>query len=136
MRYRPVRRGAGRGVAGTPHRGAFEQFVEHVSLCLVEPVDEVGDLFAGARAVFEGHLTRVPRQRRAGVGGDPHRSLARRLPPAAAIIANAVLLPIRVVGMSRTEHVRDIRVVTALLVPVADQQRDRGARSVSLEHTR
>jgi hypothetical protein len=76
LRHRPVRWGAGRGVAGTPHRGAFEQLVQHVSLCLVEPVDELGDLFAGVRAVFEGDLPRMPRQRRAGVGGYPHRCLA------------------------------------------------------------
>ena len=75
LRHRPVGWGAGRGIAGTPHRGPLQQFVEHVSLRLVEPVYEGGDLFAGVRVVLEGDLPRMPRQRRAGVGGHPHRGL-------------------------------------------------------------
>ena len=47
VRHRPIRRRAGRGVAGTPHRGSFEQLVQHVALCLVETFDEFGDLFTG-----------------------------------------------------------------------------------------
>ena len=42
----------------------------------VEPVDQIGDLFAAARGVLERDLPRMPRQRRGGVGGHPHRGLA------------------------------------------------------------
>ncbi len=76
VRHRPIRGRAGRGVAGPPHRGPFEQLLQHVALAWVEPVDQIGDLFAAARGVLERDLPRVPRQRRAGIGGHPHRGLA------------------------------------------------------------
>ena len=75
-RHRPIRRGAGRGVAGTPHRGAFEQLLQHFALGWVEPVDQIGDLFAAAHSVLEGDLPRVPWQRRTGIGAHLHRGLA------------------------------------------------------------
>ena len=69
-----------------------------------------------------------------GARGDAHRGLARRLPAAAAVVADAVLLPVRVVGVAGAERVGDVRVVLAALVLVADQQRDRRARRAALEH--
>ena len=117
LRYGPVRGGAGRGVAGTAHWGAFEQFVQDISLCLVEPVDEVDDLVAGVQAVFEGDLPRMPRQRRAGVRSDPHRILA----PGECALSEVI---------DRGEHVR-------LGSAVTDQRQQlvgRHRRGVGLQH--
>ena len=66
--------------------------------------------------------------------GDAHGGLARRLPSAAAVVADAVLLPVRVVGVAGTERVGDVRVVLAARVLVADQQRDRRAGRAAFEH--
>src|SRR5690606_8181951 len=50
----------------------------------------------------------------------------------AARVANAVLLPVGVVGVAGAELRGDVRVVLAALVGVADQQRDRGAGGAAL----
>ena len=60
-------------------------------------------------------------------GGNAGRCLARRGPPAAAVVADAVLLPIGVVGVPGTELVDDVAVVLRALIDVADHQRDRRA---------
>src|SRR5690606_28502208 len=60
--------------------------------------------------------------------------LARRRTPTAARIAQAVLLPVGVVGVARPELARDRAVVLAALVGVAHQQRDRGAGGDALVH--
>ena len=73
----------------------------------------------------------LPRDR---PGRHAHRRLARRLAAAAAIVADAVLLPVRVVGMAGTKRVGDVRVVLAARVDVADEKRDRRPRRAALEH--
>src|SRR5690606_41419962 len=67
-------------------------------------------------------------------GGHVHRRLARGGAPAAARIADAVLLPVGVIGMAGAELRGDLRVVPAALVGVADQQRDRCAGGDAIEH--
>ena len=64
----------------------------------------------------------------------PHCGFARGLSPAAAMIADAVLLPVGVVGVAGTESFGNVAVVLAALVLVADQQRDRRAGRFALEH--
>ena len=66
--------------------------------------------------------------------GDPHRGLARAAAPAATRIADAVLVPVGVIGMPRPELIGDARVVLAARVGVADQQRDRRAGGLALVH--
>src|SRR5258706_4448502 len=70
-----------------------------------------------------------------GAGGNAHRGLARRLPAAAAVITNAVFLPIRVIGVARPERVGDVRVILAARILVADEQRDRRAGRAALENS-
>src|SRR6185503_4893295 len=60
-------------------------------------------------------------------GRHAHRGLARRLPAAAAIVADAVLLPVRIVGVPGTEHILDFGVVLAARVHVAYEERERRA---------
>src|SRR5690348_3341662 len=67
-------------------------------------------------------------------GGHAHGRLARRLPAAAAIVANAVLLPIRVVGVTGTKGIGNVRVVLAARILIADQERDRRSRRQAFEH--
>src|SRR5690606_28150861 len=69
-----------------------------------------------------------------GGGGDRRRGEPRRAASPAAGIATAVLLQVGVVGMARTERLRDVAVVLAARVLVADQQRDRGAGGLPLVH--
>ncbi len=66
--------------------------------------------------------------------GDAHGGLARRLPAAAAVIADAVFVPIGVIGVPGPERVGDARVVLAARVLVADQKRDRRAGRDAFEH--
>ena len=65
---------------------------------------------------------------RDGAGGDPHRGLARRRAPAAAIVAQAVLGLIGEVGVARAKLVLDVGIVLRALVGVLDQERNRRAR--------
>ena len=65
---------------------------------------------------------------RHGAGRHPRRRLARRRAAAAAIIADAVLGPVGVVGVAGPELVRDVAVVLGALIDVLDHQRDRRAR--------
>src|SRR5690606_18087413 len=65
---------------------------------------------------------------RDGPGGNAHRRLAGRRAPAAAVIADAVLLVVGVVGVSRPELVLDVPVVLRALVDIVDDERDRRAR--------
>ena len=62
-------------------------------------------------------------------GGHAHGRLARRGAPAAAVVADAVLLPIGEVGVAGPELVLDVGVVLAALVDVVDDKRDRACRS-------
>src|SRR5690348_8399582 len=66
--------------------------------------------------------------------GDPYGGLARRLPASAAIIAYSVFLPIRVIGVTGTKGIGDVRVVLAPRILVADQKRNRRSGGAALEH--
>jgi hypothetical protein len=59
---------------------------------------------------------------------DAHGGLTRRGPSTTARIADAVFVPVGVVGMPRAELLGDPVVILASRVGVADQQRDRRAR--------
>src|ERR1700689_4214654 len=73
---------------------------------------------------------------RNGSGRDAHHRLARRGTPAAAIIAKAVFLLIRIVRVSGPEAILDLVVVARALILVLDQQSDRGSGGAALEHAR
>ncbi len=66
--------------------------------------------------------------------GDAHGGFARRRAPAAARIANAVLLPVGVIRMARTELLGDVAVILAALIGIADQQADRRAGGTAFVH--
>ena len=68
--------------------------------------------------------------------GGPHHRLARRGAPAAAVVAHAVFLLIRVVRVSGAEAVLDLVVVPRARVGVLDQDADRRAGRVPFEHAR
>src|SRR5207237_5199931 len=68
--------------------------------------------------------------------GGPHHRLARRGAPAAAVVAHAVFLLIRVVRVSGAEAVLDLVIVPRARVGVLDQDADRRAGRVSFEHAR
>ena len=70
---------------------------------------------------------------RDGAGGDAHRGLARAGPPAAAVVADAVLRVIGEVGMSGSIHLLDRAVVAAARVFVLDHERDGRAGGLALE---
>src|SRR6185437_10850720 len=72
---------------------------------------------------------------RYGAGGNARRGLARRGAAAAAVVADAVFLPVGIVGMARPEAVLDRRVVLAARILVLDHERDRRARGLTFEHT-
>src|SRR6185503_9528591 len=65
-----------------------------------------------------------------------YHGLARRGAAAAARVAHAVLLVVRVVRVPRAEFLRDRRVVLRPLVLVAHEKADRGAGGAALEHAR
>src|SRR6476659_50310 len=67
-------------------------------------------------------------------GSHSYCGLTCGLPPTATIIANAVLLPIGIVGMAWPKRIANVAVVLAAGVDVADQQRDRRAGGSALEH--
>src|SRR5207247_5631950 len=67
--------------------------------------------------------------------GDADRGLAGGGPAAAAIVAQAVFLPIRVIGVPGPESVGESAVVLALLVLVSDEKADRRAGRPAFEHT-
>src|SRR5262249_21991310 len=71
-----------------------------------------------------------------GAGGDAARRLARRGAAAAAIVADAVFLPVGVVGVARPEAVLDRAVVLRALVDIVDDERDRRAGGQPLEDAR
>ena len=71
-----------------------------------------------------------------GAGGHHRRRQPRRGAAAAARIAQAVLLQVGVVGVAGAEGLRDLAVVLAALVGVADQQADRRAGGLALVHAR
>jgi len=66
--------------------------------------------------------------------GHAHGGLARRGAATTARVADAVFLPIGVVRVARSESLRDVAIVLAALVGVADQQRDRRAGRHAFEH--
>ena len=82
---------------------------------------------ADAHAVAQ-HLARHP------AGGDPHRGLARRGPPAAAVVADAVFQLVGQVGMAGAELRGDRRIVARALVDVVDLHGDRRAGGQAVEH--
>ena len=65
---------------------------------------------------------------------DPERGLASRGPASAAVVANAVLGKIRVVGVGGAEDVPNRAVVPRPCVDVLDEERDRGPRAHAFEH--
>src|SRR6185437_14048957 len=67
-------------------------------------------------------------------GGNTHRGLARRGAATAAIIADAVFGPIGVIGVAGTETVLDGLIIARALVFVLDQETDRRAGGLALEH--
>src|SRR5262249_37321032 len=67
-------------------------------------------------------------------GGDAYRRLARRRAPAAAVVAQPVFLPVRVIRVSGAGGVGEGRVVFRAVVFVADQKADRGAGGLAFEH--
>src|SRR5439155_24675261 len=67
-------------------------------------------------------------------GGDAYSRFARGLTPSAAIVADAIFLPIRVIGVTGTKRVGDIRVVFAALVLIADHERDRRSSRSTFEY--
>src|SRR5215216_4473871 len=69
-----------------------------------------------------------------GTGSNAHRGLARRLPSAAAIVPNAVFLPVGIVGMPGPERIANVAVVFAACVDVTDQQRDRRPGGFAFEY--
>ena len=69
-------------------------------------------------------------------GGHTHRGFAGRGTTTTARIANAVLLPVAVVGVTGAEGLGDVGVILAALVLVADQQRNRRAGGHPLVHPR
>ncbi|AEM42160.1 hypothetical protein KVU_2321 [Ketogulonicigenium vulgare WSH-001] len=66
--------------------------------------------------------------------GDARRSLARGRASTTAIIADAVFLVIGDIGVTGTKALGDIAIIFRALVGVADQQLDRGAGGLALEH--
>ena len=60
-------------------------------------------------------------------------SRARIVP--AAVVADAVFLPVGVIGVARTKGVDEIAVITAALIFVPDQEGNGSARGVALEHS-
>ncbi len=67
-------------------------------------------------------------------GSNADRRFARRLPAAAAMIANTVFLPIGVVGVTGAKGIGDRRVILAARVLVANQERDRRSGRPSFEN--
>ena len=65
-----------------------------------------------------------------------HGGLARRTAAATTRVADAVFLPVAVIGMARAELRGDVGVIPAARVGVADQQRDRGAGGAAFVHAR
>jgi len=65
---------------------------------------------------------------------DAYRRLARRRAPAAAVVAQPVFLPVRVVRVSRAKRVGQGGVVFRALILVSDQEADRGARRLPFEN--
>ena len=57
-----------------------------------------------------------------GTGGDPHRGLPGRRPTTAAVVAQAVLLPVGEISVARSELIPDFAVVLRALVAVVDDQ--------------
>lgn len=71
-----------------------------------------------------------------GTGSHAHGGFAGRTAATTAVVADAVLVMVGVVGVGRAEQVLDGRVVLGLLVSVANQQADRAARGTAFEHAR
>src|SRR5690606_31160236 len=69
-----------------------------------------------------------------GAGRPAHGGFARRAAATAAVVADAVLAAVGVVGMGRTEQILDRRVVLGLLVGVADQQADGATGGPAFEY--
>src|SRR5690606_20573411 len=67
-------------------------------------------------------------------GRDAHRGLARRCPPAAAIVSESVFLVVRVIRVARAIAILDLLVIARALILVLDQEADRRAGRPALEH--
>src|SRR5579862_6126481 len=92
---------------------------------------ELRKISAHLDAVFLAQPLLRDRTRRNG-----RRSQTSGSTTAAAWIANAVLLEVRVVGVPGAERLRDLVVILRALVHVLDQERDRRARRAPLVHAR
>src|SRR3984885_13986072 len=73
---------------------------------------------------------------RDGARGHAHDGLARRGTPAAAIVAKAVFLLVRIVGMPGAKAVLDLLVVARTLIFVCNHERDRRTRGLAFEYAR
>src|ERR1700730_997119 len=62
---------------------------------------------------------------RARAARDPRRGLARRLPAAAAIIAQAVFDVVSVIGVAGPVLVLDVGIILRALIDIVDDERDR-----------
>src|SRR5579862_8436623 len=71
-----------------------------------------------------------------GPGSYSHDRLACRRAPAAAVVAEAVLVLVGIVRVPGAETVLDLVVVARARVSVLDEDADRRAGGSSLEHTR
>src|SRR4029079_9877822 len=65
--------------------------------------------------------------------GNPNGGLPRGRPAAAAVVADAILLPVGVIGMAGPEGVDEVSVVFTPRVFIADQQRDRCASRLAFK---
>ncbi len=65
----------------------------------------------------------------------PHGCLPRGGTPPPAIVAKTVFHVVGVIGMRRSELLRDIAIILRPLINVLDEQSNRRARGSALEHT-
>ena len=82
----PIRRRAGRGVAGPAHRRALRQPPQQIALRVVDDSEPVGDLGAGVLGAFEDRLARIPGQACRGLGGHPDLGVAPHQRPFAQVV--------------------------------------------------
>ena len=116
----------------TPHRVRFHLFERHGG-----GVRDVGGHITDPRYVPQNPY---PRKAEHLLGDRPRRHSAHRLagaaPPAAAVVAEAVLRVEGVIGVAGAVLVLDVAVVGAALVGVAEEEADRGSVGFSVEDAR
>src|SRR5690242_573551 len=67
-------------------------------------------------------------------GGDTDGRFSRGRAPTTSMIANSILLPIGIIGMTGTKRIDQIAIVLTARIFIADQQRNRRPRGLALEH--